>query len=368
MAKCYCQCGVGYTVAETSVGKKAKCTQCGAVFVLGVFGASIPIVPRAEVEDEVGVADAPAGGTGAAAQGSVVAPPGSPAAIASIGVTSTAVTGAIAAGASVDRGFWSDVLWTFLFPSSIGNLVKFLVVWGVLVASQFSLIVPCIGIPLTLIAYVWYAAFRFAIIESAVAGESELPDMLAVGDVLDGLVGPFFKWVGSWAVVFVPAFVFLFLISEQQGGYDATAILRMVVNGLGGILTGASSKNLGFDILAYAGICFWPVVVLCIAVGGFQTLYRFDLMVATVFKTLPVYITLLILMVGAVYAQHELVALATTRTATATQGAGFAGLLGGSFVLEFLRLGLRAYADIIVVRLVGLYYHHFKERFAWSWG
>jgi hypothetical protein len=29
--------------------------------------------------------------------------------------------------------------------------------------------------------------------------------------------------------------------------------------------------------------------------------------------------------------------------------------------------GIGLYLDIVLVRLVGLYYHHFKSRFAWSW-
>jgi hypothetical protein len=29
---------------------------------------------------------------------------------------------------------------------------------------------------------------------------------------------------------------------------------------------------------------------------------------------------------------------------------------------------LEVYANIFTMRVIGLYYHHFKERFAWSWG
>ena len=34
MAKCYCECGAKYQVAEASLGKKAKCKRCGAAFTL----------------------------------------------------------------------------------------------------------------------------------------------------------------------------------------------------------------------------------------------------------------------------------------------------------------------------------------------
>jgi len=29
---------------------------------------------------------------------------------------------------------------------------------------------------------------------------------------------------------------------------------------------------------------------------------------------------------------------------------------------------IEVYFTIVAMRTVGLYYHHFKERFAWSWG
>ena len=34
MAKCYCECGAKYRVPDESLGKQAKCKQCGAVFTL----------------------------------------------------------------------------------------------------------------------------------------------------------------------------------------------------------------------------------------------------------------------------------------------------------------------------------------------
>jgi hypothetical protein len=33
-----------------------------------------------------------------------------------------------------------------------------------------------------------------------------------------------------------------------------------------------------------------------------------------------------------------------------------------------LSTGVEAYATIVAMLVTGLYYHHFKARFAWSWG
>jgi len=44
-------------------------------------------------------------------------------------------------------------------------------------------------------------------------------------------------------------------------------------------------------------------------------------------------------------------------------------VFGGSlFATVSILLILNVACWIIAMRCIGLYYHHFKERFAWSWG
>ena len=46
-----------------------------------------------------------------------------------------------------------------------------------------------------------------------------------------------------------------------------------------------------------------------------------------------------------------------------------AELLGiGSFTLWLVLLGLETYGLLVCSRLIGLYYHHFKEDFPWDLG
>jgi hypothetical protein len=41
---------------------------------------------------------------------------------------------------------------------------------------------------------------------------------------------------------------------------------------------------------------------------------------------------------------------------------------GGGLVVTFAVAPLlQAYFGVVSMRIVGLYYHHFKKRFAWSW-
>ncbi len=106
------------------------------------------------------------------------------------------------------------------------------------------------------------------------------------------------------------------------------------------------------------GMFFWPIVLLCVALGGFSTLRRMDLIVQTVFRTLPAYL----ITVAMVFGTEAL------KQALARTGTGIGAIAGGVLLLSFLSTGIAIYFEIIAVQLIGLYYHHFKDRFAWSWG
>jgi len=100
-----------------------------------------------------------------------------------------------------------------------------------------------------------------------------------------------------------------------------------------------------------------------VALGGFATLYRLDLIVLTIIKTLPIYLFTVALMFGAVFIEEKLL--------VAVSGGPqrpMSGTAGGILALHVLSRGLDIYLNIVLMRLIGLYYHHFKDRFAWSWG
>ena len=37
-------------------------------------------------------------------------------------------------------------------------------------------------------------------------------------------------------------------------------------------------------------------------------------------------------------------------------------------IASLLVVGISLYFEIVAMRVIGLYYHHFKHRFAWDWG
>ena len=42
--------------------------------------------------------------------------------------------------------------------------------------------------------------------------------------------------------------------------------------------------------------------------------------------------------------------------------------LSGLLLLPVALVLVEVYVQIVAMRAIGLYYHHFKQRFAWSWG
>jgi hypothetical protein len=102
-------------------------------------------------------------------------------------------------------------------------------------------------------------------------------------------------------------------------------------------------------VLLLLGLFLWPMTVLCFALGGVSCLGRLDLLVVTIAKTLPVYLLTVLLVNG--------VDLIVTFF---TPDGPFSGP-------TFLHRVVQVYADIFAMRVIGLYYAHFKRRFAWSW-
>lgn len=341
-----CSCGARYKIAESSIGKKAKCKKCGETFELKLPEEAEPIA----IADEVGFAGAvaelverdgatPAKDLGVAAA-SAMALPSKAGSIR----TEHIVTHDHQMGT---RQYFRDLLATFVFPKKLGNLVNFVVMWVVLVVGLFGAYVPFFGIILVLMSLGWYAAFRFRVIASAAAGEEDVPMLSFEGGIGEGMIIPLLRWVGTWIVVFVP---FLVLMTVM-----AAASISAIMGGVTGIIT-ASGSAVSLLLLVVAGLCLWPMVVLCVALGGFEALVRVDLIASTVVKTLPMYL----LTVGIVLGTQYLDYLWHT-------DAGAAGMNTTS-VLSILGVGVMLYLEIIAMRAIGLYYFHFKRSFGWDWG
>ena len=212
----HCECGAKYRFSESAIGKRARCEKCGTIITLQPEENALP-VPLADEPDRLGDLATSAEQGDAAPTVPEEPPPVSMAYLPSadsVGRLGKVVIEEAERPTSYARSLVS----TFLFPTSGGNLVTFMIVAGMLFISNTLLrAMPGLGTIGQLIILGWYSAFRFSVIVDAAAGDKDLPGMIIEGG-FEGILLPFLKWLGSWGVVLLPAFVyFLVLVNLETG-------------------------------------------------------------------------------------------------------------------------------------------------------
>jgi len=381
MAKYTCTCGARYKFPDSATGKQARCKKCGVVFTLPEEDDDglIPIAEQDNAFEEAAKAAA-----AMPKQGELFIPPAGPGAV-SAGSLDAGPLGAIP---RPTRTFAADVLWTFLFPTSAGNLMTFLGIWIFLVVASLVLHLASYGFMFLVSIFAtgfyvfmvgWYCAYQFSIVESAAGGDENLPNMdLSVGWMAEA-IGSLIKWIGSWVVVLAPAIAYRIWywstrpVATAPGaasGWLPDWIDDLVAcgDGLPGILALPPAGIDPFKVLVVLGLFVWPFVILCVAIGGFSALYRVDLIAVTIVRSIGAYAVTVALMVGACALEYQIEALIIAKAAGGAAGGTTGSIFSTAFVLDALLLGLTIYFDIVLMRLIGLYYHHFKRLFAWDWG
>ncbi|MDO8632069.1 MAG: hypothetical protein Q7R41_16420 [Phycisphaerales bacterium] len=337
MPKLQCVCGAKYRFADSAVGKKAKCKRCGAVFTLEADDGPIPIA-----DDPPDVSDSPLTDR-PRVSGPSPFPPSPP--------NVDSLTPA--------RGYGESILWTIFFPSSIRNLLTFFAIW---IGLTVGWMLPWFG---SIFVTLWYAAFRFAVIESAAAGDKSLPEVGFSRDDLFDAFSDALRWLGSWAIALAPALIY-FILEAGSGAGSAQQTVTALAGGIAGLLPGSGADPTFVTLLA-AGLFMWPIMVLVITLGGFECLYRVDLLFITIVRSFPAYLVTLALVFGATAVEEVLNNAVSAGAATGT-GGGIGTAIGGYLAAYALSVGITLYCNIVMLRAIGLYYHHFKHKFAWDWG
>ncbi|MFQ5805250.1 MAG: MJ0042-type zinc finger domain-containing protein [Phycisphaerae bacterium] len=352
-------CATRYRVPEKLVNQKVKCKKCGQPFRIAA--------PPPEQDDDL---------LGALAKGEAVAPsvapPTTPPAASTSAPTAASQTGWASAGlpdaeAPAAEGFASylrDVGKSLLFFTRGGDLVTFVIV-VIIVCLQIPLaVVPLVGILLVLIVLGWYMAFQLNTVLGAAGGEQNLPE-LSLEDWVEGIIFPLLKWLMSWLMALVPfaiGLAYLVLLDQM----DVWSALRHFGTALRGDYFSAFDPYSGgsplLGTILLIAMAVWPMMLLVVAVGGVPSLVRFDLMALTIIKTLPAYILVVLLAYVGVVGPALLLAWRLS-SASVGEALSIAVLGPGLFFIV-----LQVYANIFAMRVIGLYYHHFKQRFAWSWG
>jgi predicted Zn finger-like uncharacterized protein len=356
-------CMTRYRIADKLLGKRGKCKKCGEPFTLAA--------PADEVEDDL---------LGALAQGeaqerSAAAPPPPPPPTAAAPLFPAPGAGLAPMAAPPGRqpaatGFGTylrDVGKSLLFFTHGGDLFTFAIVVLIVFLQLPLAFVPCIGLFLVLIVVGWYMAFQLNVVLGASAGEAGLPD-LATGDWMEGIILPLLKYFASWVVALVPFVIGLgYLVVFNQ--MDVSKALGHFGTALTGDFASAFDPDQGGGPLLGAilllAMMLWPMMLLVVAVGGIPGLVRFDLMMLTILKSFPAYVLVVILAYAGVVGPALLSAVALAAAAEGTEGAG---LLGAALGIGAAFMVLKVYANIFTMRVIGLYYPHFKPRCAWAWG
>ncbi len=339
-----CECGAKCRFPASALGRRGKCPTCGAVLTL--TGAEptniIPIADEPAVPDVTPTARA----AGFDAPQPISSPP------------------IIEAPAS-SRGYAASVLDAFLFAWRLDNLITFLVLW-ICLAIGFTLLsfllrggfrAFIIGIFFALMIHGWYAAYRFAIVGNAASGDDDLPNISGSRDDFVEYASAAFSWVGTWILVMLPAGIYMLLRpAPLAGGPGAFTgdLLNFLVQ---------SADTVWFLVLLIAGLAAWPIVVLCVSLGGFGCLVHLDLLIRTVVRTASGYLSTVILVLATFALDY---ALKESLLNPSTSSGPIPG--GQEILASFLVMGVTTYFDIVAMKLIGLYYHHFKDKFAWNWG
>lgn len=341
MPKQKCQCGAKYTFPESAVGKRAKCAKCGAVMTLRDAEDQGPIRIAG---DSNGITDGSAVAVASPATlGPAFVPP--------VPIIEEAV---------VERpppGYAGALFGAFTFLRSPQNIIVFVIVWFLLFVQAALLpAAGCIGVIGGFVVAGWVSAFKFNIIAEAAAGETDLPEVTLSEGIMDGIIVPLLRWIGSWLIVLLPMIITASVLAGLGRLGPNFTVFALYDAGFLELLRDGSPELLALGALAYAGVFMWPMVVLCVALGGFASFSRPDLIISTMVRTLPAYLLTVIIVVGV-----DMVAQLIG------QSLAHSDWTQGYFLKGALAAALDAYLAIAAMSTIGLYYRYFKDRFAWSW-
>lgn len=301
-----CTCGARYRLPASAFGRSAKCKRCGTTIVLPALATTPRGKKRRDESQDI--------------QPLFVR--------------------------SEYARFVDETLKALQFPFSLNNLIIFAFVWLLICLKNFlNLGMSYRGAMGVAVLAAWFGAYRVQIVESAAGGEHELPPMSFSHGFADDVLGPFVRWLGSWLVVLWPSVIYAGYLASK-GILRPFDLLAMASNGLGGLLRGGVTDQPILCVLIFVGLFFWPVVMLCVAIGDFGCLWRVDLIGKTLFRTFPGYLLVTAIVFGAFLTQS---------------------ILEREFGSNCIGSAFAVYFEIVACKVIGLYYHCFKSRFAWSW-
>lgn len=355
-----CSCGAQIKLPDSAAGRKAKCKACGEVFA----------VPHGAVSSSVDASPVTKNTT-------------KPSATSDGWLTEFAAEEERAAGAPVrrldlslpldefepgepptanashlkredrdwisepKRSFWSELPGSFVFFLNPANLILFV---SLLFFNAVVPFIPLFGWVLSLILMLYMFAFYMAIVREVASGEDELP-MVWISNPWDDLIIPTAEYVGTRIWVMLPAVVLAIALATKEPTSVAELLRAWALQG--------RYPSPWVRLVSMIGLAFWPVVVLAVAIGGtFRGLWPHVIIRTVLSAPLP-------------YAAICAAVLAARVIVSLPESAFFARMImnlpvRGVFALHILSIAMSIYGMIVAMRVIGLFYRHYKHRFPWA--
>lgn len=334
-----CACGVKIRYLPKHVGRTVKCRSCGGGVTLA--GPDDPpnwddVVPDEDDGDDAGAygVTTPAvkmPGMSVEAQARLAADKPAP--------TITPPARLLGRESQIKerrkRGFWKDAGRTFAFWKKPESAIALVVVTALLLIRSVAGHIPILGLILWIgiTGMVW--GFYLEVIRYTAGGDDDLPDPSAWENFWESGVMPIVRLMAVTGACAIPA-------------------VAVALAGLGETPAAAAA---GF------GLFLWPVGMLAASIGGAGAAVRLDLLVRTIASAFLPYLGVwFMLLVAGVATSVSLL-----------EGMGvLPGFLERAMAMGFgatvVTVFTGAYTSIITMKLIGLYYRHYSDRFPWDAG
>lgn len=250
------------------------------------------------------------------------------------------------------RRFWPDVATSFIYPvKGVHNVITLAVAFVVSAVGdagsqvQFGLLGIFIQFSLFVIIGGWFASMYLSVIQETATGSEDLPGLSLEGGWWDDILVPAFRFIGAFALVLAPAFL---LAIAGAAGLVPVAIAELT------------------PIWFFGGLFLLPMSLMLFSFHAASAMFRIDLVLTTIARTILPYLSiwgillLVSMIIAAARGSASLVGtLIGVKLATISAG-GFLGGLLGRIALSWISI----YFSLVAMRTIGLYYLHFKRRFA----
>jgi hypothetical protein len=248
------------------------------------------------------------------------------------------------------RGFWADAFTSFIYPvMSGGNVLNFAVIAFIsllpIPLAFVGMMVPCYGLVLFVVGMVfvvgWLCSIFLSVVLDSAAGSDDLPSLSLKDGFVEDVLKPMFKFIGAYAIVFAPAAVLsIFLAWTGRGGAACVLV----------------------PIWLIAGAFLLPMSLLLFSFNALNMLLRIDLILLTIVRTILPYFSMWLMLL------LVLVAYMLTVSADLLAQVGLESiapnLAGLGIIGDVIITIIQTYLTLVAMRIVGLYYLHFKKRFA----